>query len=370
MSNSTDGAASTGPLRLRARTQMIADDSRLILRLGSRVRAIAPFDEIVEHLIHALAKGITRGEALKQAAAFGPEAAEFTSRLMDQLVHDDFIEQFVEAPPEIPSAQLARLSRLLDFFSEFEQPGITRYDYMCRVMSARVAVLGTGGLGSWVTYNLACMGVGELVLIDGDKVEASNLNRSILYTEADIGRPKVEAARDSIMRFSPRMQVRVHEVFVDGAERLARLLEDVTLLISCADQPPSKIGEWVSMAARLAEVPCLTASGTRVGPLYIPGRTSCAMCDWASQVERNPRLPRIIEQSTRLPRGNSGSLSALATMASAPAALDAFRFLSGYAAPSTLNAVLRFEGTSGTTTTPLPPHPDCVNCRGAGVAAE
>ena len=66
---------------------------------------------------------------------------------------------------------------------------------------ARVALLGVGGLGDWAAYALACCGVGELVLVDGDVVEESNFNRQILYRERDIGRPKTEAAAEALAEF-------------------------------------------------------------------------------------------------------------------------------------------------------------------------
>ena len=62
-------------------------------------------------------------------------------------------------------------------------------------------ILGVGGLGSWASYALACCGVGELVLLDGDLVEESNFNRQILYRERDVGRPKAEAAADALAEF-------------------------------------------------------------------------------------------------------------------------------------------------------------------------
>ena len=59
-------------------------------------------------------------------------------------------------------------------------------------------MLGVGGLGGWVALNLACCGVGEMLLLDFDKVELSNLNRQVLYSEADIGRFKAEAAAERL----------------------------------------------------------------------------------------------------------------------------------------------------------------------------
>lgn len=72
---------------------------------------------------------------------------------------------------------------------------------------ARVAVVGLGGLGSFVALQLAYLGVGHLVLIDPDLIEASNLNRLIGAGPGDIGRHKVEIFRETIERVTPNVEV-------------------------------------------------------------------------------------------------------------------------------------------------------------------
>lgn len=76
-----------------------------------------------------------------------------------------------------------------------------------RLSAAKVAVCGLGGLGSAVAIALARAGIGELHLLDFDKVELSNLNRQ-QYAVCDIGRPKPEALQDEILRFSPYCLIR------------------------------------------------------------------------------------------------------------------------------------------------------------------
>src|SRR5262249_26397212 len=93
----------------------------------------------------------------------------------------------------VPAAELARFDRQLRYFSDLGQRGgLTPSACQPRLRKGRVAVLGVGGLGGRVAWELACRGVGELLLIDGDRVELSNLNRQIQYTEADVGLLKAE----------------------------------------------------------------------------------------------------------------------------------------------------------------------------------
>jgi molybdopterin-synthase adenylyltransferase len=76
-----------------------------------------------------------------------------------------------------------------------------------RLARARALIVGLGGLGSPAAYYLASSGVGELVLNDFDKVDPTNLQRQILYGEAQIGRPKTEAAAETLARLDQRVRL-------------------------------------------------------------------------------------------------------------------------------------------------------------------
>ena len=86
------------------------------------------------------------------------------------------------------------------------------YEKLC---AARVAIAGLGGLGSNVAVSLARAGVGELLLVDFDRVEISNLNRQ-QYDVDDLGRLKTEALRERLLRINPYVTVNIHTVRVDS----------------------------------------------------------------------------------------------------------------------------------------------------------
>lgn len=103
-----------------------------------------------------------------------------------------------------------------------------------KLKSAKVALLGAGGLGSPAAYYLAAAGVGELRLIDDDVVDRSNLQRQILHTDARVGQPKVESAAQTLAALNP-------EVRVDGrrerlrADNVEELLGGVDVVVDGAD---------------------------------------------------------------------------------------------------------------------------------------
>ncbi len=103
-----------------------------------------------------------------------------------------------------------------------------------RVKNARVLCVGAGGLGSPVLLYLAAAGVGTLGIVDFDTVEESNLHRQVIHRQADLGRPKVQSARDAIAATNPLVAVRVH------AERLTarnarRIIDDYDVVVDGSD---------------------------------------------------------------------------------------------------------------------------------------
>lgn len=101
-------------------------------------------------------------------------------------------------------------------------------------LNSRVLIVGLGGLGSPVAMYLAAAGVGELVLVDDDEVDLSNLQRQIVHRSDAIGRPKVESARDSLKALNPDVGIEIHYERV-SPERLDALVAGVDLVVDCCD---------------------------------------------------------------------------------------------------------------------------------------
>src|SRR6202047_3626412 len=104
----------------------------------------------------------------------------------------------------LSSDDLARYSRHL-LLPELKAAG------QRRIKAARILCIGAGGLGSPATLYLAAAGVGTIGIIDFDFVDLSNLQRQILHGTADVGRPKLDSARDRLLQVNPPVTVELHE---------------------------------------------------------------------------------------------------------------------------------------------------------------
>ncbi len=108
-----------------------------------------------------------------------------------------------------------------------------------RLKASRILCIGAGGLGSPAAMYLAAAGVGTLGLVDADKVELSNLQRQLLYGVKDLGRAKVEAARDRIGEINPHVKVVPYEVQFTSANAV-EIVESYDVVIDGSDNFPTR----------------------------------------------------------------------------------------------------------------------------------
>jgi molybdopterin/thiamine biosynthesis adenylyltransferase len=121
-----------------------------------------------------------------------------------------------------------------------------------RLLDARVLVVGAGGLGSPVVQYLAAAGVGTLGIVDDDVVERSNLQRQVIHGDDDVGRSKVESAREFVARQNPDVTVEPHETRLT-ADNVEDFLADYDLVVDGSDNFPTRY--LVNDACTLAGVP-------------------------------------------------------------------------------------------------------------------
>ena len=156
----------------------------------------------------------------------------------------------VSPAAELTRAEIARYSRHL-IIPDLGMVG------QQRLKSARVLVVGAGGLGSPTLLYLAAAGVGTLGIVDFDVVDESNLQRQIIHGTSDIGRPKAQSARDSLRETNPFVTVELHE-FRLGVDNAVELFAAYDLIIDGTDNFATRY--LVNDAAVLAHKPYIWGS--------------------------------------------------------------------------------------------------------------
>ncbi|WP_250464621.1 HesA/MoeB/ThiF family protein [Microbulbifer litoralis] len=126
-----------------------------------------------------------------------------------------------------------------------------------KLKKARVMIVGLGGLGSPAALYLAAAGVGELHLVDGDRVEISNLQRQVLYRTNHRDKPKAQVAAQQLVAANPEIRVYAHERMADGAW-LPDQLGGIDLVLDCTDN--LEIRHTINRACRERQTPAVMAS--------------------------------------------------------------------------------------------------------------
>lgn len=108
-----------------------------------------------------------------------------------------------------------------------------------RLKAASVVLVGAGGLGAPVGLYLAAAGVGRLGLVDFDVVDETNLQRQVAYATADVGRRKLDAARERFAGVNPHVQIDLHPARLDATNAL-EILRDYDLVIDGSDNFPTR----------------------------------------------------------------------------------------------------------------------------------
>jgi len=134
--------------------------------------------------------------------------------------------------PELTSADLSRYARHISL----PEVGIEGQQ---KLKAARVLCVGAGGLGSPLVLYLAAAGIGNLGIVDFDRVDASNLQRQIIHTTNDIGRSKLDSAAEKLAALNPGVKVIKHETILTSANAL-EILNDYDIVADGTDNFPTR----------------------------------------------------------------------------------------------------------------------------------
>ena len=112
-------------------------------------------------------------------------------------------------------------------------------DGQLKLKAASVLCIGAGGLGSPVAMYLAAAGVGRIGIVDFDVVDHSNLQRQVIHGTPDVGRPKLDSARDRLNALNPEVKVETHDVALSSQNAL-ELLADYDIIVDGTDNFPTR----------------------------------------------------------------------------------------------------------------------------------
>lgn len=221
-----------------------------------------------------------------------------------------------------------------------------------KLKRTKVCIVGVGGLGSPVGYYLTAAGIGTIGIVDGDKVEISNLQRQIAHSMRTIGRAKVDSARESFLGLNPDVSVAAINVRLT-ADNIIEVLRVYDVVVDCCDNFATRY--LVNDACVLSRKPLVSGAILKFeGQLttIIPGEGHCYRCLF----EELP--PADLELASEV----SGVIGALPGVIGALQALEVIKIILG-TGEILKNALLIYDALKGTfRRVGVPRNPDCPVC--------
>lgn len=224
-----------------------------------------------------------------------------------------------------------------------------------RIMSSRALVIGVGGLGSPAALYLATAGVGHLTLVDNDTVDLTNLQRQIAHTEARVGQPKVDSARQALLAINPKLNITTLAERVDGV-RMGALVADADVVLDCSDNFATR--QAINAACVQHGVPLVSGAAIRFDgqlAVYNPKdpKSPCYACVFP---------PDAAFEETRC--ATMGVFAPLVGIIGSMQAAEALKLLSG-AGKSAIGRLQMLDARDMTwNDIRIPRNPDCIVCAG------
>lgn len=295
----------------------------------------------------SIADGHRTGAELRQEvmAEFGERSCDDLEPWLEHLVERGVLTSIESASAAVAPARTDRYSRHKLFFASI---GADAVECQVRLRDTSVAVVGVGGIGTWVAYLLAAAGVGHLRLVDPDIIEESNLTRQVLFAPKDIGKSKVIVAESRLREQNPDIRVDVSTAQIRGADDLTGAVGQVDLLILSANSP-AQIHDWVDEYSIHRNIPWIRAgyahSKVLCRPLFVPGLTGCLACATAGRHEGYlDELPFAAEINARHQVASFGPING---MAASMVAKEAIMWLARVdRAPATIGTLTVMDGIS------------------------
>lgn len=288
-------------------------------------------------------------ELLRKGINYPKDMSEISKKIeIEESILDSLILQLkaydllVEYDLDL-SLQDSLYDRQVRFFRSFENQNNSGEQFNENLQNSTVLIVGLGGYGSWTALLCARIGIRNIVGVDFDRVEITNLHRQVLYDQKDLGELKVKACEKKIKECDSSINFEGHCIRVADPEDLSPLIKDVDLVFNPFSYLPLKksIDHPAGIIARAAiamSKPCLTFGGSWIGPLTLPGESPCYFCavqelEAHAVLDPDQRNPNIQKRAFAPPIATCCSL----------AVFEASRFLAGYADSQVLKGVMQLD---------------------------
>lgn len=272
-----------------------------------------------------------------------PLDIDLISNRLELVAHQEIFNQLNKLFPFLISAEDNyknsiddRYSRNIFYYSLFsKQP----FDVQTNLESKHVTIIGCGGVGNMVSHILATSGVGNLLLVDDDIIELSNLTRQVMFSESHLGENKTKVLKMQLSEKNSLINIDTLNSKITNKKDLEKLSIETDVIVLSADYP-KEIVLWVNTFCIEKSIPFINCGYMNdiavIGPFVNPGKTSCYECNDFSLTDSSDHL--IASRENKINKNfKIASFATVNHISSSLCANDVIRHLGGYGKPLSEN---------------------------------
>ncbi|MBB5225031.1 HesA/MoeB/ThiF family protein [Treponema ruminis] len=238
--------------------------------------------------------------------------------------------------------------RVINLLGDYAASHKNLVEFWDNLRNSTVLVIGLGAVGSWVSCNLVQSGVKNLILMDADKVEASNIHRQFGYSEMDIGKSKVDVMEKFLLQYESDIRITKIKEFLTNEKLPSLNGYKIDLIINCADKPNvDSTSLWIGEYCMEHNIPHIVGGGynqhlSLIGQTVIPNKTACVKCFQKTLDEENTidrtRVKKLMVENRKV-----GSFGPMCSIIASMVGMEAIKILSKCAMPSNINRRGEFD---------------------------
>lgn len=257
----------------------IIKDERKI-RLGNfkeTAKELEYEDDSVLSIFNNVKEPISKEELINKVHIDTKVSKKLIKDAVQYLINESFIIEYDNYKNIIDDAKMSRQNLYFSMISD-------KYlNYNEELKNKTVLILGVGGIGANVVEILSRSGIENMIIIDNDKVDLSNLTKQYVYTKKDLKEFKVEVAKRKALINNENLNIKILKKKVLSEEDIEKYIKESDIVVSTIDKPQRKIRRIVNKACVKNNKPVIFAGFSEhygmIGPLIIPGKTACLVCN-------------------------------------------------------------------------------------------
>jgi molybdopterin/thiamine biosynthesis adenylyltransferase len=250
------------------------DDLTLIGKSNGDVLAYEDPDNLLIHIAKFLDGNHTLQELQQNLEEIG-----FNQSIdgLESIISKVFIEEKLVFNPGdhyiLSDREVLKYDRILHFFSSFDNVDFLKAQQMQqKLFKANILVLGVGGTGGHTAHSLIASGIRNMTIVDFDNIEITNVTRQMLYDESDLGSPKIEIAKQRLLKLNPEANIKIISKKIENTNDILNIIgkEQFDFVVNTMDNPRGKIRYIVDKALYDTNIPYIfngsTGSKVVIGP--------------------------------------------------------------------------------------------------------